>query len=205
MTASIQPSGLAWPERHGEAAGPPDYVTSEPWFTYVMRSVWRSQILILLIVVAGCSSRGPTPTEVAAMTPSTSTCPLNPSIPGHDLSPDFGYGAAFGEGPVYGIPDGGLLDATNGWRLGKILWIADPKVSGPVSITGRELHDTEVAWRAGGDEVLSRLEWSALHDAPSKWSSLRSDVLVQTAGCFRFAVSAPGVRETIYIPLGTGP
>ena len=158
----------------------------------------RSICLVLPVIsMLACSQPISSNRQTASPTVAQTECVESSSKPGHAYSPEFGYGPAFGPGPVYALTDRRLGPLTNGYRIAKILWIANPLVTGSVSVVATSSNGGPVAW----DNGAQRLVWTASNDDRTKWSSKPSNIYVRTAGCVRLAVTTETGQELIMVVL----
>jgi hypothetical protein len=154
-------------------------------------------------ITLGCSNSGSAASSSPiAQNARPASCNVSPSRPGDQYSSQFGNALAYGSGPVYAMVDGYLAQPANGWRVGKILWIAKPSVAGTVTVTGKELDQSgAVDW----DTAADRLVWEATQAGPSSWSFRPSNVYVRNPGCFELDVATSQAQESIVVPLTGGP
>jgi hypothetical protein len=136
--------------------------------------------------------------------PAGSACPVSRQQVAHGLSQQFGSGPVVGSGTVFaliGDMDHGALHysenrRTSNWAEWKVLWLAEPKVRGMLSIRGHQIDAANFGpnWITFDPDALE-LQWQIKqHDG---WSSLPSITRVQSPGCYSYQIDSEKGSETI--------
>lgn len=134
-------------------------------------------------------------------------CPVSPQQVAHNLSAGFGSGPAVGSGPIYAlmgeIQEGvlrysqsySLAHYKDGWASSKVLWMANPKVSGNVLIRGRQIDGPNTIGFGTGVDPESALQWQIT--SQNGWGSLPSETRVRAPGCYAYQVDSQEGSEVI--------
>jgi hypothetical protein len=122
-------------------------------------------------------------------------CPTSPLQVAHNLSSEFGYGPALGVGPIYplmGEMQGGVLrysqPQSSAWAFSKVMWIANPVVTGSVLIRGRQIDGAIDAPNSIGFGMHEPPELVLQWDIAPRpgWASLPSEIRLRAPGCYAF-------------------
>jgi hypothetical protein len=131
---------------------------------------------------------------------------------GHDLSSEFGFGPALGNGPVYplmGEMQGGVLRYAasysqahykDGWAYSKVLWIAKPQVQGPLLIRGHQLDGPNAVGFSFGqadDPDMELMLMAPEHHGTTVWSDWPSATRIRGTGCYAYQVDDLKGSDTI--------
>lgn len=139
--------------------------------------------------------------------PGIDPCPVSTQQVAHGLSAEFGYGPAVGTEPIYalmGEMQEGVLRYSqsysqaqykDGWAYSKVLWMANPEVSGKVLIRGRQIDGANaIGFGMDADPVFG-LTWEIA--SGSGWASLPSETRIRAPGCYAYQVDSQKGSEVI--------
>lgn len=144
--------------------------------------------------------------QVPALPPGAA-CPVSPQQVAHNLSAEFGSGPAIGTGPIYplmGEMQAGALQYSqsysqahykDGWAYSKVLWMANPVVSGSVLVRGRQIDGTNAIGFGMGDDPAFELNWEV--QSTGGWASLASEIRIRAPGCYAYQVDSQKGSEVI--------
>jgi hypothetical protein len=145
--------------------------------------------------------------QLPVVLPGIDPCPVSPQQMGHNLSSEFGSGPAVGSGPIYALMgemrDGVLGYSTSysqshhkdGWAYSKVLWMANPEVSGSVLIRGRQIDGTNAIGFGMGDDPVFEIKWEIA--SGRRWASLPSETRIRAPGCYAYQVDSQKGTEVI--------
>ena len=136
-------------------------------------------------------------------------CPTSSRQPARRLDPQFGTGAAFGQGPIYPLmaeasstsgrlPLGDVAGGDGGWAASKVLWIASPAYRGDqILVRGRQLNGPHELRFGLGANPSSDLVLTVNTSAAEVWSNWPSETRWQAPACYGYQVDGAGISETI--------
>jgi hypothetical protein len=126
-------------------------------------------------------------------------------------SPDFGPG--LGDGPVYPVgfskrgvlrfaypPPKNSLFAGSAWGGQKVLWVGDPKYSGPILIRGLQVDGpNRVQFGQGSGALLRELAFAAesADNWSGGWRNFPSYTRLRAPGCYAYQVDGAGFSDVI--------
>jgi hypothetical protein len=83
----------------------------------------------------------------------------------------------------------------DGWAYSKVLWLANPEVSGNVLIRGRQIDGPNAIGFGMGDDRAFELNWEI--QSGSGWASLASEIRIRAPGCYAYQVDSQRGTEVI--------
>jgi hypothetical protein len=204
----------------------------------MLRPAYISSTIALSILLAACSSSGVAPSAIsrsAAVSPDDGLAQLElrplrmPAYPAglcltsagksaDDFSP-FGTGFAPGNGPVYPVL-GSYQPNTQDGSLSvgvpdKVLWIANPRYSGPILLRGERLGGTESVHFGTSQTAVTSLQLTSGTAASAQgtpvgtssagWRNWPSYTFLTEPGCYAYQVDGIGLSETIVFRASYGP